>query len=158
MKLRVPFGLIITYLFVVAFWCMAFMGLMGRLRDTKASKKALSWPSTPGRVLESEVRKVGKYHSLDIVYEYTVDGRDHTSNVFSLAGLGPYRNYREAGEAFPAGKGVNVYYDPEDPANAVLLPGARSAIAGYIFALIVGGLILGVFTLVLFAAIVAGTA
>ena len=104
------------------------------LREANASR---SWPSVQGRVQNVSVVKnsssgtQGSYHYV-VTYAYQVDDQSYTGNRYSL-GSGSTASKRYPGESeartasrsdYPAGSMVDVYYDPADPASAVLNPGA----------------------------------
>ncbi|ADI02888.1 DUF3592 domain-containing protein [Syntrophothermus lipocalidus] len=89
---------------------------------------SLSWPSCPGRVVSSQVKDIsheprdGPSYWAEVVYRYTVDGKEYTSeNVFfgqySSGSPGPARRLVDR---YPAGKEVTVHYAPDNPALAVL--------------------------------------
>ena len=94
-----------------------------------------SWPSVSGEIARVDVQRQiddGDY-VLRVTYRYVVGGRVHLGQRNNLGdGLsvgGAYdtaANAEAAGaERFPVGSPIDVYYDPEDPANALMSPGAR---------------------------------
>ncbi len=58
----------------------------------------------------------------EIEYRYTVEGRQYTSDKFRFmgAGHGSYGSAAAVANAYPVGKAIPAYYDPDDPAVAVL--------------------------------------
>jgi hypothetical protein len=89
-----------------------------------------SWPSTTGRIVNLnlstpwwEEESVG-YH-LRAEYTYTVESEAYRSYRVSF-GHRSYFSKKNASDQFPLGKEVEVYYDPENPANAVLEPGMKN--------------------------------
>ena len=103
----------------------------GVLREQRAS---LHWPTVPGRILHSEIaytpgrsHRSGSYRA-DLNYSYTVNGSRHVSHQVSLWSA-DLAGYSQTARAFvadhPAGSDVNVYYDPADAKNSVLVPGAN---------------------------------
>ena len=93
------------------------------------AKKSSQWPSTPGTITYSHIRVVRIRRSRgylgDIQYRYRVGATDYVGSRMSFA-----RNHVAAAEAwqnalaaYPVGKTVPVYYDPQNPASAVLEPG-----------------------------------
>jgi len=100
----------------------------GMLQTQKAS---LQWPVVSGTILNSELVNVrGRRSSsdrCDVTYSYTVNGTKQTSRQISLwnPNLGACGQItRTFVTDHPAGSTVGVYYDPEHPENAVLIPGA----------------------------------
>lgn len=90
-----------------------------------------SWPSTDGTVVEArieEFRTTGGTTSVKVkgyfLYHYSVDGNNYSGsrlNFFSISG-----DPVTAARKFEPGQVVKVYYDPDEPSNAVIetgLPG-----------------------------------
>ncbi|NJN22008.1 MAG: DUF3592 domain-containing protein [Leptolyngbya sp. RL_3_1] len=98
------------------------------------------WPTAAGTIQKvavvSELSSSGTtraytYHYA-VTYEYGVNEQTYRSDRYSLGtGATASKRYRERSEAltasrdYPAGGAVTVYYDPKDPASAVLKPGAN---------------------------------
>jgi hypothetical protein len=88
------------------------------------------WPTTTGHVLRSEIAGHddgdGTTYSAEIEYEYEVDGREYQSDRIRLGGFTSTsdRDHIERIIArAPAGGTVPVYYNPDDPSEAVLTSG-----------------------------------
>lgn len=133
-----------------------FLGLP-TISDAKASK---SWPKVDGIVIESRVemrrssggangRNNGPTYKAIVVYDYKVDDQPHScdriwfGSDISTSNRG---QMRDTVKQYPEGKTIQVYYDPENPSEAVLQPGAFFSsyfmvIFGGVFAF-VGGIIL----------------
>lgn len=112
--------------------------------------RAESWTEAQGTVLSSTV----EYHSggstnseerwsPEVTYEYEVEGRKYTSRRVQIGGL----SYARQGPAdrmvagLPVMGPVTLFYDPDDPGEAVLVHGTDSDDVKIGF-LIAGGLIL----------------
>jgi hypothetical protein len=100
----------------------------GVMRKARAS---LEWPVKQGTVLKSEVRSTstsgqsGYQHSANIQYKYTVNNKTYSSDKV-IAGSYSSNSARSAEKLtrqYKKGSNVKVYYDPERPDNAVLVPG-----------------------------------
>lgn len=86
-----------------------------------------SWVRTPCRVTHSAVRrhrgKIGPTYSVDIVYEYDVDGRSYRSDRWdffpSLPGIG-HDSAAAVASLHPPGRMLECYVSPRDPSQAVL--------------------------------------
>ncbi len=101
------------------------------------------WPSVQGQVQNVSVVKnstsgtQGSYHYA-VTYVYQVDGRPYTGDRYSLGqGSRASQRYPSRSEArtasrrnYPMGSPVDVYYDPADPASAVLKAGPNWATFG----------------------------
>lgn len=106
------------------------------------------WPSTPGKVIESKVEQQrsggGRQLDLDgpvmegnvytwaaeIRYEYSVEGKDYVGSRIQLDDMDVNDRSRAEGIAagYPVGKEVDVYYDPDRPDIAVLVPGTMGMV------------------------------
>jgi hypothetical protein len=97
------------------------------------SKASLDWPTAAGLVLSSQVEE--DYDSEDgytyypqVAYQYTVDGQAYESErVFFGLGSAPEEDAYEIVARFPAGSAAAVYYNPDKPQQAVLVPGNEYA-------------------------------
>ncbi len=98
------------------------------------ARASSDWPTTPGVVVNSEVRTTHSsgrdgssttYHA-DVLYEYTVDGENYSADRVWFGQYGSSSRSEAAGTVrdYPAGKQVKVHYSPDDPETAVLEPGA----------------------------------
>jgi hypothetical protein len=94
------------------------------------ARASLSWPTTEGRVVFSEVdhstdSEGGDSYSADIVYRYEVDDQEYENDRVrfgenSSSNRGPAEDLVER---YPVGRNVDVHYEPDDPDNSVLEPG-----------------------------------
>lgn len=115
------------------FWGGVFMTALSAYLLKHAIKRyrqfsdSAAWPSTEGRITESEVVRydatTSRYDFL-VRYSYNVDGRDYTHNVATLYTLSGKAECEALLEKFPAGTNAPVYYDPQNPQDAVLVTGA----------------------------------
>lgn len=91
--------------------------------------RALTFDTTDGTVTRSAVATGrdgdgGASHRLDIAYEYQVNGRRYTGTRYSRAEMGTNsKAWHAIRDELPVGTRVRVWYDPGDPADAVLRPG-----------------------------------
>ena len=100
--------------------------VLGR-RSMQVGTASLTWPKTPGRILTSEVKRGAKGSArAAITYGYSVAGQSHTASRVNLSLAGS--NLNESSRivnAHPVNSDVTVYYNPADPAEAVLEPGPK---------------------------------
>ena len=114
-----------------------------------------AWPTVRGVVLASSISSTldnggsgGNKRSFTPVvsYRYDVDGQSYDSDRVHFDALRRYSDQEEVQaviDQYPAGDEVLVYYAPDDPANAVLMPGASWRVympMGFALALAVLGL------------------
>ncbi len=110
----------------------------GVLHDARLSTR---WPTAEGTIVLSQIEPYtdsdGHTHDrANVVYEYVVDGTVYsgTKIAFGKYNVPPERLLSK----HPPGAAVSVYYDPDDPAVAVLEPGTSwesygPLVAGVIF-------------------------
>jgi len=93
------------------------------------ARRARNWHSTPGTVIKSRVRTRkrtdiegrSRFENEPLVtYEYEVDGRTYRGARISFAERISGGEIDAWLKRYPAGKAVQVYYNPADPAQAVL--------------------------------------
>lgn len=99
-------------------------------RDLSAlSSASLEWPRVSGLVVHSDLtnRRAesgnvdGTGPKVDVSYEYVVDNKVYRNNVvrFDQQLLSSHRKEILVA-SYPAGKRVDVFYDPDDPGESVL--------------------------------------
>ncbi len=129
-----------TKLFFLIFLIIGLVALAGGYHFYQKSLAAKDWPTVDGKVMTSEIsrtrsrsgrrRRSRNMYSADIVYEYSVDNIIYRSERVSF---GDYRSSspahaREVVDNYPVGASVRVYFDPENPATAVLEPGTMGGL------------------------------
>jgi hypothetical protein len=91
------------------------------------AQSSLNWPSVMGMLDRAEPWGDNGYIVPMIRYSYSVDGRSYsgrrieTTDIWSKGPTGA----SEALSGLVEGEPIRVYYDPADPARAVLKPGTR---------------------------------
>lgn len=100
------------------------------LLDLWFAHQSTSWPSTDGTILTSRAEKVlsgstsrQSYWTKDLRYRYAVAGKTYESTRYNAGDVMSDGEYRDLEIAFPAGSSTRVFYDPQSPARAVLVPG-----------------------------------
>ena len=148
--------MLLSILFMLALIATGILFMYRAVSGRLKAKKALTWPVVQGRVISSEVVEdrlrsaTGKAtiaYVPDISYEYNVNGTTYTGSAV-IFGVKTY-DYITASricEKFSVESEPNVYYNPDDAQDSVLLPqateGLRSLIPGIFF--IVSGILIGV--------------
>ncbi|MCA9013896.1 MAG: DUF3592 domain-containing protein [Planctomycetaceae bacterium] len=117
-----------TILIIAGFLVINLVGLP-LIERGKASK---NWPTTKGVVLKSKVashrssNSNSSTYSPDITYRYQVEEQDYECETVWFGSDVSTSNKSLAQDTvkkYPVKKQVDVYYDPQDPAIAVLEPG-----------------------------------
>jgi hypothetical protein len=133
-----------------------FMLVRG-LVELRAGKASRNWPSVAGQVVLATVDVsvstdddggTSRSYAPRVVYTYSASGQQYTSDqvVVGAKWHYPSRARAEAKLAYQSGQQVIVCYNPDNPTQAVLEPGATrgawgTLIIGLIFA-IAGGVVL----------------
>jgi len=101
------------------------------------ARQSRHWLSAPGRIVDSLVHEQsgvdGPGYSVQIRYVYTVAGLEYVGNRASFANFmqssGRGRAERFV-RRFPKGASVNVYHDPDEPNESVLVTGFNRDVLG----------------------------
>lgn len=121
--------LLLPLLFVVAGGVMSFLGV----RQLMRAQASTSWPTVTGVVTIAELgkqvgneRDTSTTYSTDISYDYVAKDRSYVNSAINFADVNSSdpSAARRILKRYPVGKQVTVYYNPADPQNAVLEPGA----------------------------------
>lgn len=129
-KFGLTFGLFLMGLGVVVLYLASHT-----ITDLASALQSTSWSTAPGRVTLSEVTKLKStdaksrttavtWHAT-IEYRYTVGGQAYDGDQIWF---GQYKSSnddvaREAVQAYPEGRKITVYHDPDEPHSAVLQSG-----------------------------------
>jgi hypothetical protein len=129
------------------FFAAGLIGFLVLQVATARMNATAEWPSARGRIIGSEettgVVKIGRswraQRMADVRYAYVVNGQRYEGDgfrVLPMFHLGD-ETPQEIVARYPVGMTVAVYYDPKDPADALLKPepaeGVRSFIRSFTF-------------------------
>ena len=115
---------------------VGFIGWSFHMRGVAAASEA--WPAAPGEITASEVTHSVKQSSSSsgnnwryiprVEYRYELDGAEYSNDNIQFVSVSWEFNERFKAERvtkpYPVGKAVDVFYDPTDPGNSVLLKGS----------------------------------
>lgn len=125
-SIRGSAGIIVAAILgLIALWI-----LLRALRGWAAASASRAWLTASGRVLNSSLIRTqrrgtsggGSYIPM-IVYEYQVDGKVYRGNRYAFGsqiGTGFTGIASRVVDQYPEGSTVDVYYNPDNPAEAVL--------------------------------------
>jgi hypothetical protein len=124
------FGLVIGLIFTVLGYFVTFTFGKPILDQARAS---VQWPKVPGVITRSVLatsrsKKKKTMYSFDVEYRYEVAGEELVCNNVYFGGDFSSSSSAGANEVvrrYPVGAKVDVAYDPNNPVNAVLEPGAH---------------------------------
>lgn len=121
-------------LFLWALLVLSFIVYLMMMHQYWQDKNSIAWPQCEGTVLESTVESIHKQEHADrakaefqpvVKYRYEVGGKTYTSEMYAFKRTA--LTYRDASELldarFKKDQRVTVYFNPGDPAVAVLEPG-----------------------------------
>lgn len=128
----------IAVMVAVPFILVAVGLVWAGLRGQRRAQSIKNWPTTTGRILSatSQMRRRSGRNGYapypDIMYEYTVGGRQYISNRVSVGmEMGGSLYTPRVLARYPVGATVQVYYNPENPSDSALeasAPGNRMLI------------------------------
>ncbi len=130
----------------VTFAAMGAFCVIHGIRERIIGKQSLSWPTTGGIIIESEVyrssssrsgdRKSGPTYSPRVKYSYTIDGADYVGKRIRFAAIGS--GDRSLAESivnkYAPRTSVSVAYNPDKPSESVLETGQFGRSIGLITA------------------------
>lgn len=139
-------------LFGLPFFCVGAGVLLFSIMPTlyDAARMA-SWPETPATLLQAQLvtshSNKSTTYRVEAEYRYNIDGRDyHGSRVAIGAGGDNVGDFQQTlggrlENAYRIGQTVSVWYDPANPADAVLNRDIRWGLLGFksIFVILFGG-------------------
>ena len=118
-------GILIVVLFIIA-WNLVREGLW----VFRMSRKSATWPSVVGTIVSSEIVYCAggggdavQTYEVKLAYEYSVGGTAYRCDRFGWRGdrSTSWKGHaKRIAASYPVGHAVTVYYDPADPAQAVL--------------------------------------
>jgi hypothetical protein len=118
--------------------------------ELKGAYQSRSWPSTQGKITSSYIKKqVNKKSSTNrtttsfsakVHYRYMVGGKTYSGDMICFGGTysgGKRSLAKKVADSYPKGKKVTVYYNPENPKEAVL----KTGFSWTTFMVFIGGLL-----------------
>ena len=122
-------GLIPIWFFTII-WCSAsFFATILIGSSVIADIGTSNWEAADGVIKSSGVSSStdgegGTTYCLYVSYEYTVNGKTYDGDRVSYSTDNSCNSWsKDADDDYPEGKGITVYYDPDNPSESVLEPG-----------------------------------
>jgi hypothetical protein len=125
-------GLLCGGLFILVFAAAGVFLIIQSIRSRKKAETSQSWPATSGQITDARVEHHtstdsegdrSDHYTPKVSYTYQVLGQAYEGNKI---GFGFQQSFGSQGKAqaaltrFPVGGQATVYYDPNNPAEAVL--------------------------------------
>jgi hypothetical protein len=126
-------------------------------KQISLARGSYNWPSVPAKIVSSEVKatqreaekkRVYTTYSADIAFQYTVNGKEFTSNLAMIDQ--PPKTFSTDAQTlvqkYPPGSTVMAHYNPQNPNQAILEMGvARSTYVAFVVGVVLAALGLGLF-------------
>ena len=97
------------------------------LQEWRRARASRSWPSVSGIIREARISEDTDSAVPVVIYTYTVAGTRYEGERIHFGGVGGWTvGWAESWlRRYPVGKRVPVFYNPDDPSEAVLVTGPR---------------------------------
>ncbi|MDR3466012.1 MAG: DUF3592 domain-containing protein [Xanthobacteraceae bacterium] len=137
------------------------LGVRAYLQTRRKLQASASWPTAAGTITVSEAiafqntetddpgrETVTTQYRVDIAFTYKVGGQEYHSDTWKWGWTRIYGGPEQPqaiAAAYPVGKRVQVFYDPNEPSTAVLEPGnPQGSLVQLVFGLVfgLGGLVM----------------
>jgi hypothetical protein len=132
--------------FALALGALGLVLIVLYLRNKNKAKASMGWPSTQGRILSTNIRvdevddESNRVRYVpEVHFEYTVNGVTHEGKRIiygSEPDFGSRDKAQEFLQKYPQGALVTVFYNPENPGEAVLSQGMRKMVASLVVGII----------------------
>lgn len=128
----------IGWIFATGFVFLGIVFLAVGGYEFRGGVKTKDWPATPGRIIESEIETRSNSshargrtarrdtdYSVSIRYSYEVAGQKFEGQRLQYGNKSHDKHSmaKQEQSLYPAGKEVQVFYDPRNPKSSVLLKG-----------------------------------
>ncbi len=132
-------GGMISGLVAIPFIIIAIVFVFLAMRSRRKVSAAQNWPTATGKVTFATVETRHSHsseggtttaHYPKIIYEYTANGQRYQSDRITFGsdvGYGNYNRVLQKVASYPINSMVQVYYNPDNPAEAVLEKTAPSS-------------------------------
>lgn len=128
----VPAEILMLLLFFVV---SVFMVVIASRRKRQAAQSSV-WASTKGKIKTSQVSEHRGYDALqekvvnsvfpELIYEYDVGGVVYSGSRYSFANAYSLEESKSICDKYKANDVIDVYYNPDSPADAVLVRGGHA--------------------------------
>ena len=119
--------------FWIIFMVFGLIGLGVGLELILTGINSTRWPTTRGRIVTSEITMEYRpnhdttYYHPEVTYTYSVAGQEYQGRQVSVGDhdSDSVKSARKITDKYFRTMDVEVFYDPNDPSNALLEPGFR---------------------------------
>lgn len=136
-------------LFIILFFALGVYMVFTSFRNRKKAAESSGWPTVVGTIIKATIKKnrstdsegyTSTTYTPKIEYQYNLGGQVYTGKRIAFGFDKSYNRRKKAQEALAAyqpNAQVRVFYNPDNPAEAVLEQKASGSIGG-----IIGGVVL----------------
>lgn len=123
---------------MAAGWCFLGIGLFLAglwIALRRRARRTLAWPQVPGKILESKLvsSSDGESTFAKVLYAYEVNGTPLQSSSVGASGM---MTASDIVAKYPAGRAVQVFYNPDSPSSTVLERNASALIFILVLAIV----------------------
>lgn len=132
--MNIGFPTLFSLIFVIIGWLLARYAL----KMTAKARQSRLWPSTDGEIehaatlyqtSRSPSGGLSATYKADIAYRYQVNGKDYSSSAITLLDVSSTAGRAQSiVDRYPDKSKVQVFYNPDDPSDAVLEPGSSTGL------------------------------
>jgi hypothetical protein len=110
--------------------CGAFYFLFVRFGECRSAEASLKWPSAPGQITASSVKKFGFLRPAFVPfveYAFKANGHDQAGKriAYRVIASRDEKEMDAIAKKYPVGAKVKVTYNPADPQDSALEPGTE---------------------------------
>jgi hypothetical protein len=143
------FAIVCGGFFIFVFFAAGIAAIIFGYRNRQKATESQNWPEVVGTITRVEVRKDTDTDAEgftttsfvpEIEYQYQINDEVYTSEKFSFGSTQTFNSRKKAEEAlnqYPLNGSLPVYYNPQEPNEAVLVQGTKGTltliIAGIVF-------------------------
>jgi hypothetical protein len=102
------------------------------MQNVKMAKASTNWPTAPGTVTASGIKKVMFRRQPQIAYTYSVNGTPFNAQRVSFASGYKSAEVDPILARYPVGAAVTVAHDPQKPAEATLETGSNKQVTAQV--------------------------
>lgn len=141
-------GMVCGGLGLLAFFIAGVVSLVLGIRNRRKGAESENWPVTDGIITKTWVSESTSTdedgwntysYTPEVEYQYQLGANTFTSKKISFGSTRSYGQRRKAQkelEAYPINGRVRVYYNPNNPSEAILIRGKKGTMLGIILGVI----------------------
>lgn len=137
-------GILCSGLFILIFFAAGVAAVIFGIRNRKKAEESAGWPAVEGVITNAWVEEssdtdeegfTSTTYTPKWEYQYQFSAQSYSSQKISFGGERGYGSRKKAEQEltkYPISSRVQVYYDPQNPEEAVLVQGTKGTLVGII--------------------------